>query len=91
MLIQRLTFRSSSSFGVCQRHSQDCVRTEVRFVFSTVQVDHDFIDASLVFGVFAKECLSDRTVNRTNSFGYAFTQETGFVAIAQFQRFAGTS
>ncbi|VDZ77075.1 Uncharacterised protein [Salmonella bongori] len=36
-------------------------------------------DASLVFSVFAKNSLSDRAVNRANSFGYAFTQETGFV------------
>ncbi len=88
---QWLTFRSSCCFGVRQGNSQDCVRTEVRFVFSTVQIDHDFIDASLVFGVFAKDCLCNWTVNRANSFGYAFAQETGFVAIAQFQRFAGTS
>ncbi len=91
VLVQRHTFSGSSSFGVSQRDSQNGVCTEVRFVFSTVQVDHDFVDASLVFSVFAKNSLSDRAVNRANSFGYAFTQETGFVAIAQFQRFAGTS
>ena len=91
VFVQRLAFRGSGCFGVSQRHSQNCVRTEVRFVFSTVQVDHDFIDASLIFGVFAKESLSDRAVDSANSFQYAFTHETGFVAIAQFQRFAGTS
>ena len=91
VLVQRLTFRSSGSFGVSQRDGQDSVRTEVRFVFSTVQVDHDFVDASLIFGIFAQDCLSDRAVYRSNSFQYAFTHETGLVAIAQFQRFAGAS
>jgi hypothetical protein len=88
---QRLTFRRSSCFGVCQRNSQDCVRTEVRFVFSTVQIDHDLIDTSLVFRVFAQDSLCNWAVNSANRFQYAFAQETGFVAIAQFQRFAGTS
>ena len=89
--VQRQAFGRSSCFGVRQRNGQDSVRTEVRFVFSTVQVDHDLVDASLIFSIFAQDCLSDRAVYRSNSFGYAFTQETGFVAIAQFQRFAGTS
>ena len=91
VLEQWHTFRSSSRFGVRQGNCQDCVRTEVRFVFSTVQIDHDLVDASLVFGVFAKDCLSNRTVYSANRFQYAFAQEAGFVAIAQFQRFARTS
>ena len=89
--IQRQAFRGSGSFGVRQGNSQNCVSTEVRFVLSTVEVDHDLVDASPIFSVFAKDSLSDRAVNRANGFGHAFTQETGFVAIAQFQRFAGTS
>ena len=89
--IQRQAFSSSCCFGVRQGHSQDGVCTEVGFVFSTVQIDHDLVDASLIFSIFTQDCLSDRAVYRSNSFGYAFTQKTGFVAIAQFQRFAGTS
>ncbi|CCK08265.1 phosphopyruvate hydratase [Cronobacter sakazakii 696] len=91
VLVQRHAFGSSSSFSVSQRNGQNGVCTEVRFVFSTVQIDHDLVDTSLIFSIFANDSLSDRAVNRANRFGYAFAQETGFVAIAQFQRFAGTS
>ncbi|SPW60093.1 Uncharacterised protein [Escherichia coli] len=91
VLVQRHTFSSCSSFGVSQRYSQDCVRAEFGFVFGAVQVDHDLVNASLIFSIFANQRLSDRAVYRSNSFGYAFTQETGFVAIAQFQSFTGTS
>ena len=88
--VQRQAFGRSSCFGVRQRNGQDSVRTEVRFVFSTVQVDHDLVDASLIFSIFAQDCLSDRAVYSANRFQYAFAHETGFVAITQFQRFAGT-
>ena len=90
VLEQWHTFSSSCCFGVRQGNCQDCVRTEVRFVFSTVQIDHDLVDASLIFGIFANDSLSNRTVNSANRFQYAFAHETGFVAITQFQRFAGT-
>ena len=90
VLEQRHTFSSRSCFGVRQGNRQDCVRTEVRFVFSTVQIDHDLVDASLIFGIFANDSLSNRTVYSANRFQYAFAHETGFVAITQFQRFAGT-
>ena len=89
--IQRQAFSSSCCFGVRQGHSQDGVCTEVGFVFSTVQIDHDLVDASLIFSIFTQQSLSNWAVNSCNSFQYAFTHETGFVAIAQFQRFAGTS
>ena len=41
-----------------------------------VELRHDLVDASLVFGVFAKDCLSNRTVYSANSFQYAFAHAT---------------
>ena len=90
VLIQRHAFSGSSSFSSSQRNSQNRVSAEVGFVFGTVQLDHDFVEVSLVFSVFTQQSLSNRAVYRANSFGYAFAHEAGFVAIAQFQRFAGT-
>ena len=89
--VQWQTFSSSCCFGVSQGYSQNGVCTEVRFVFSTVQIDHDLVDASLIFSIFTQQSLSDWAVYRTNSFQYAFTHEARFVAITQFQCFAGTS
>ena len=90
VLIQRHTFRSCSRFSRCQGNRQNGVSAELGFVLSTVQVDHDLVDVSLVFGIFAQYCLSDRAVYCSNGFQYAFTQETRLVTVTQFQCFTGT-
>lgn len=89
--VQWQVFGCSSCFGVCQRNGQDSVCIEVRFVFSIVQVDYDFVDVSLIFSIFVQDCLSDWVVYCSNSFGYVFIQEMGFVVIVQFQCFVGIS
>ncbi|MNG97416.1 hypothetical protein D3C79_565290 [compost metagenome] len=90
VLIQRHAFGSSSRFGSSQGNRQNGVCTELGFVFSAVQVDHDLVDVSLVFGIFTQYCLSNRAVYCSNGFQYAFTQETRLVTVTQFQCFTGT-
>ncbi len=85
------TFSGSGSFGVSQETAEWRLHPKLDlFSVFTVEVDHDFCRASTVFGVFAKNSLSDRAVNRANSLVTPLPR-AGFVAIAQFQRFAGTS
>lgn len=91
VFVQWYIFSSCSSFGVSQRYSQDCVCVEFGFVFGVVQVDYDFVNVSLIFSIFVNQCLSDWVVYCSNSFGYVFIQEMGFVVIVQFQSFMGIS
>ncbi len=63
---------AAALWRVSQRRQQPEWRFAPKLdLFQYRRVDHDFVDASTVFSVFAKNSLSDPDVNRANSFGYA--------------------
>ncbi len=47
---------AAAALAFARETARIALRTEVRFVFSTVQVDHDLVDASLIFSIFARDC-----------------------------------
>ncbi|MNM88578.1 hypothetical protein D3C81_1007990 [compost metagenome] len=81
----------SSCTSYCHGYSKNCVRTQFTFVRSSVQSDHQFIDAELVKSVHTDHFWSDKFIYVFNSFQYTFTEVTGFVAITKFNSFMRTS
>ncbi|MNE53329.1 hypothetical protein D3C80_1480510 [compost metagenome] len=81
----------SSCASYCHGYSKNCIRTQFTFVRSSVQSDHQFIDAELVKSVHTDYFWSDQFIYVLNSFEYTFTKVTGFVAIAKLNSFMRTS
>ena len=87
MCVQWQAFRGCCCFRCCQRNRQNGVCTEVGFVVSTVQLDHDLIDvrrslASLPFTASAIGPLTAATALVTP------LPETRLITVTQLQCFA---
>jgi hypothetical protein len=71
-----------------QRHRQDCIRAEVRFVLGTVELDHAGVQAALVVGIAPDQGGTDRTVHVGDCVQDTLAQVALGVAIAQLHRLA---
>lgn len=88
---ERDGFLVGGGFGVCERNSEDGVCAEGGFVLSGVEVDHDLVEGVLVSGVAADEGVFDVGVDVIDGFFDAFAAVFGFVAVTEFESFAGAS
>ncbi|MNE33323.1 hypothetical protein D3C80_1269850 [compost metagenome] len=89
--IQRNIQSCCSCAGYCHGYSQDCVGAQLAFVRSSVQSDHQLVDAHLVKSVHTDYFWSDKFVYVLNSLQNAFAQVTGFVTIAKLYSFMSAS
>jgi len=68
--------------GRCQRHRQDGVRTESRFVGRPVELEHRQVERSLVFGIHSQDCRLDDVNDVLDCAQDALAQVTASVTVA---------
>ncbi len=90
VLVQGNALVDGSGFSSSQGHRQDGVGTKLGLVFGAVGIDHDFIQRTLIGGIFAHQQTFDGVVDVAHGLQHTFAKVAGFVAVAQFQRFART-
>ena len=58
ILVKRNAFKGSSSFAHGQRNAQNGISAKFRLILSSIQLQHEFVDDSLVvnFEIFFQQC-----------------------------------
>ena len=74
----------------CKRDTEHGIGTELAFIGSAIEFEHDLVDRQLVTGIEADEFRSDEAVDILNSFEDALAKVASFVAIAKLNSFVLT-
>jgi hypothetical protein len=88
--IQRLLSIVRRSFGDGQGDSQDRVGSQLALVICTVQLHHPLVDADLVRGIPALECVRQHLIHVVDGLEDTFPKILRFVAVPQFPGLVST-
>ena len=83
--VQRDLKCSRSRTAACNGYCQDCICSEVGFIFCPVCFFHCCIHCINIRCIFAFQCFIDHGVDVCNCFCHTFTAKTFFIMITKFQ------
>jgi hypothetical protein len=85
-------FARCSSTRMChrQRNGQKCIGAQPRLVLGTIKLQHDGIDGRQIMHIHTNDCRGNLAVYIRHGLTDTLATKTGFVAIAQFDRFTDT-
>src|SRR5262249_50590573 len=82
--IERLANAHSAGFGDGERDTENGVGAEASFVLRAIELDHDTIDAALIFSIHAEDGVGDFAVHRFHRVAHAFAEIAVRLAVALF-------
>ena len=70
-----------------ERHAEDGIGAEARFVWRSVEGDHRLVDGDLILGIHAGERIENIAVDGFDRLQDALAAEASLIAVAQFDSF----